>query len=373
MNPVLTRNISTTLAGMVSIPLANIPTSAGHLSVGFSVPGTAIPWLDHIGLYDSKTVEKIAKAVFEGADKTLTGHWMDGTGHFRHLYPGGIPVGDHRAYHGHHFITDAWKCLKSPDLSVLDFYRHLATDIPTPAGLPLLQASLVESIASTLNVSQHTIVQWTSFNLLDVGGGVLAIWDSAGTLKAVLSGTNTWSAKYAMKTLGGGSAKVASGLYTQSPVIVGSGVIDVGCGIHTAVKHVRTPKICGVPIDAVLRAGLTGAVLGGLFSAISIAIGSDNPELIPTVGRVCSESAKGFAQAAATSIAVPLGVSVGLGLVGAELAIAAANSTNQTVKAMPIAGRWSTAVDQLLLALQLSRRDRSRINAYLEYGDILNG
>jgi hypothetical protein len=88
MNPVLTRNISTTLAGMVSIPLANIPTSAGHLSVGFSVPGTAIPWLDHIGLYDSKTVEKIAKAVFEGADKTLTGHWMDGTGHFRHLYPG---------------------------------------------------------------------------------------------------------------------------------------------------------------------------------------------------------------------------------------------------------------------------------------------
>jgi hypothetical protein len=111
--------------GLLAIPLATLgsQTSGVLATVGLGVPAAVVGRLGDLGLFSHAAAETVAKSIFEMSGKTLTGHWMDATGPFRHLYPKGVSVGWHRGLHGHHFISDALTALRTPDLSVVATQR----------------------------------------------------------------------------------------------------------------------------------------------------------------------------------------------------------------------------------------------------------
>ncbi|MEL6552960.1 MAG: hypothetical protein AAFQ63_05775 [Cyanobacteria bacterium J06621_11] len=123
----------------INIPLALLVDSSHTVlsTIGVAIPAVSAPHLASIGLFNHKVAEQVSKSILESAGKTLTGHWMDCTGPYQSLYPKGVSVGWHRIRH-HHFLTDAIKAVQSPELNVIDFYKHLETDIVTKNGIPIL-------------------------------------------------------------------------------------------------------------------------------------------------------------------------------------------------------------------------------------------
>jgi hypothetical protein len=138
----------------INLPLAQLMDHSGNIfsTIGVVIPAVSTSRLAEIGLFDYAVAESISKSLLESTGKTLTGHWMDCTGPYKDLYPKNIPVGLHRI-RNHHFLTDAFGVLKNPDLNIVDFYKHLGTDIVTKNGLPILPESVVRQLATLLGTT----------------------------------------------------------------------------------------------------------------------------------------------------------------------------------------------------------------------------
>jgi hypothetical protein len=354
--------------GLLAIPLATLgsQTSGVLATVGLGVPAAVVGRLGDLGLFSHAAAETVAKSIFEMSGKTLTGHWMDATGPFRHLYPKGVSVGWHRGLHGHHFISDALTALRTPDLSVGDLYGHLATDIVTQNGLPLLPGEVTRSVAALLGTTPTQLIPWISLNILDIGASCLAISNAASNVTAVLSGTARWGAAYALKTIGSGAIEITAGIAAEQPIFVVTGGTNVVCGVHTAVDYYSQPFLCGVPLKDVLQSAAIGAGVAGMLGVLEVALTQRGVSLGQKAALLAERITSSSLLSALSTISAPVGVVAAFGLTGIQLAKAAANHANATIEAMPVAGPFASMLDRHILGRHVSNKTMDSLRKFIE-------
>jgi len=350
----------------ISIPISALQDNTGNLvsTIGVGVPASSVPHLTKVG-FSHNLVENISKSIFESSGKTLTGHWMDATGAFKSIYPKGISVGWHRIQ-GHHFITDAIRAFKNPNLSVVDFYKHLATDVVTKNGLPLLPESVVRNIASVLGVTPTQIMPWVSMNILDIGASVLAVSHSVSNVTSIIYGNAEWGFGYALDTFGIGALEIVSGFSSSNPILIASGSVDIACGGVTAYDYYTQPFFCGVPVNDILTSSMVGisfaTIIAGaelLFTKNSSAAKNKIPFLAERIGTAGLLSGLSV-------IAVPLSITTSFGIMGYKLAKTSSNDTNEYIKAIPITGKISEEIDEYIVMYHIGQERMQRMMKYLD-------
>ena len=353
-------------ASTVSIPITVLRDSTGNIvsTIGVGVPASAVSHLDKLG-YSHDVTEKISKTIFEDAGKTLTGHWMDATGQFKSIYPEGVSVGWHRMQ-GHHFLTDGIRAFEDSNLSAVDFYKHLATDVVTKNGLPILPESIVRSLASTLEVTPTQIMPWVSMNILDIGASVFAITHTATNVTTIVYGTAEWGLGYAANTIGIGALEVVSGVATQNPILIGAGAVDVACGSVTAYKYYTQPFFCGVPVGDILSSSLVGASFAAALAGVEILITRKQKKMTTQVPMLAERIGTAGLLSGLSAIAAPLSITTGFGIVGYKLAKVAGESTNEYIQAMPITGHLSKQIDDFIIENYVGEEKMNKIKKYLE-------
>jgi hypothetical protein len=347
--------ISNIGSATISIPIAVLKDNTDTLlsTIGVGIPAVAVPHLAKIGLFDHKVAEKIGKGIFEVSGPTLTGQWMDAAPQFRELFPQGVQGGWHRI-HGHHFLTDAVKTYRSPNLSVIDFYKHLATDVVTKNGLPILPENAIRSLASTLGISANQIMPWVSFNVLDTGASVFAVAHAGSNISTILSGSTEWGVREAINTFGVGSLEVASGIASNNPILLASGATDIACGIVSAHDYYTQPFIAGVPVTDLLESTTIGASISALLAIIEVANNKDKA-LSSHLSMLGERIGTGGLLSTLSTIATPLGITASLGLTGYKLVRKMSESANEVVKALPLTGEFSNQIDHYIAEKYLGK------------------
>ncbi|MBE9062899.1 hypothetical protein [cf. Phormidesmis sp. LEGE 11477] len=333
----------------INIPLALLVDSSHNVfsTIGVAIPAVSAPHLASIGLFDHKAAETVSKSIFESAGKTLTGHWMDCTGPHQYLYPQGVSVGWHRIRH-HHFLTDGIKAVQSPDLSVIDFYKHLGTDIVTRNGLPILPEECVRNLATLLGTSSTKVAPWIHMNVLDMGASIFAVAHTGSNVISVMSGTAQWGVGYAANTFGAGALKIAAGIPTKNPILIGCGAADIACGAVTAHQYYSQPFFCGVPVAEILQSATVGASFGAVLGLTEVLFSREqktNTEKLQLLGQRISTSTL---LSSMSAISVPLGITTSFALTGFSLAKNASESVNQYVKAIPVKAGLAHEIDQFI-------------------------
>ncbi len=339
--------LTTASGSLASFSLGAFNSAEAGLSgvIGVSVPAAALGYEGAREFLPYRSMERLAKSILELDGQTTTGRWMDALEHC----PSDIFRGHHRAYHGHHFITDGIKVLQHPELSFADFVAHLGTDVVTKAGLPVLPASSIKWIADTFGVPMQQVVPWVSFNIADIGMSAIAIYDTTQNIASILNGSSTWSIQYGLETLGFGLSKVYHGFNTANPVLVVAGGADVICGVKTAVDYYSQPFFLGAPMGDILRGAGFGALLGSVCGVIEVlAQGRDAPiaERMKLIAGRAGESA--FISALQV-VSVTASASVSCGLVGVRLGRMLAEDTNRYIELMPIEGRVASILDRAII------------------------
>jgi|GEM_PF-3006268 len=250
----------------INIPIAYLanPSLSLYSTVGLSIPAVSTSHLAQIGLFDHKVAEQISKRLFEHAGQTFTGQWMDAG-----LRMSGVSSPWHRMYR-HYFITDAIKVFRDPNLSVIDFYKHLATDVVTKNGLPILPEETIRGLANLLGITPTKIMPWVSFNILDIGASFAAISHTSSNVISVIGGSAKWNLEYGINTFGAGAAKIASGYCMKNPIVIGAGAVDIACGTTTAYNYYTQPFICGVPVSEILNHAALGASFGSIIALAEV-------------------------------------------------------------------------------------------------------
>lgn len=359
--------ISNLGSATINIPIAQLldPSCSAFITLGISMPAVATPRLASIGLFDYAVAENISKSLFESAGKTLTGHWMDATGPYQNLYPKGVSVGWHRM-HGHHFLSDAIHVSKDPNLSLIDFYKHLATDIVTKNGIPILPESIVRSLAELLGVTPTKIMPWVSMNLLDVGTSIFSVSHAGSNLISLVNGSAEWSFGYALNTFGVGSLEVAVGAQTTNPILIGSGVVDIACGTVKAYQYYTQPFLCGVPVAEILNASAVGAGFGAILATVEMALSDRNTSTSEKVKKFLGRVSTSSLLSTLSVISVPLSITTSFGLVGFSLAKQMSTHTNQYVRAVPNGAYLSHQIDQFIATNYIDSDVMNRMFDHLE-------
>ncbi|PZO53320.1 MAG: hypothetical protein DCF15_12845 [Phormidesmis priestleyi] len=333
----------------INIPLALLVDSSHTVfsTIGVAIPAVSAPHLASIGLFNHKAAEQVSKSIFESAGKTLTGHWIDCTGPYQSLYPQDVSVGWHRI-RNHHFLTDALKVFQNPDLSVVDFYKHLGTDIVTKNGLPILPEECVRNLASLLGTTPTKIAPWISFNVLDTGASILAVSHTGSNIVSVMSGTAQWGVGYATNTFGVGVLKIAAGMPTHNPILIGCGAADIACGAVTAHQYYSQPFFCGVPVAEILQSATIGASLGAVLGLAEVLFSKEPKTNITKLQLLGQRISTSTLLSSMSAISVPLGITTSFALTGFSLAKHASDSVNQSVKAIPIKAGLAHEIDQFI-------------------------
>ncbi len=212
---------------------------------------------------------------------------MDATGAFKSIYPQNISVGWHRIQ-GHHFITDGIRTFDNPNLSTIDFYKHLATDVVTKNGLPLLPESFIRNLASIIGVSPTQIMPWVSMNILDIGASVLAATHFASNVTSIIYGNAEWGLGYAINTFGIGALEVTSGISSTNPILIASGAVDIACGTVTAYDYYTQPFFCGVPVNDLLTSSLIGIGFATIIAGLEVVLSRKSKSNTKQVGIGCN-------------------------------------------------------------------------------------
>lgn len=350
----------------INLPLAQLVDPGCNIfaTIGVAVPAVSASHLTKIGLFDYSVAETISKSLFESAGKTLTGHWMDCTGPYKSLYPQGVPVGMHRIAN-HHFLTDAVRAWRDPNLSFVDFYKHLATDFVTRNGLPILPESAVRSLASLLGTTPAKIMPWVSFNILDAGASIFSVAHSGSNLISVLNGSARWSLGYAVNTFGVGSLEIAAGIQTTNPILISSGAVDIACGTMTAYRYYNQPFFCGVPVSEILQSAKVGASLGAILALAEILLSKQKTTTVDKVKLLGERIGTSTLLSAMSAISIPLSVTTSFGLTGFQLAKKASEEVNQYVRAIPIKAGLSHEIDQFIVENYVGSETMQRMMSYL--------
>ncbi len=350
----------------ISIPISVLQDSTGNIvsSIGVGIPGAAIPYLDRVG-YSYDVAEKLSKTIFEDAGKTLTGHWMDATGPFKSFYPEGVSVGWHRMQ-GHHFLTDGIRAFENTNLSAVDFYKHLATDVVTKNGLPILPESFVRSLASALEVTPTQIMPWMSMNILDIGASVFAVTHTASNVTSIVYGTAEWGLGYAANTFGVGALEVGTGIATYNPILIGSGAVDIACGSVTAYNYYTQPFFCGVPVGDILSSSLVGASFATVLAGVEVLLTRKQKKMTAQIPMLAERIGTAGLLSGLSVIAAPLSITTGLGIMGYRLAKVTGENANSYIQAMPITGQLSKQIDEFIVENYIGTEHMNKIRKYLE-------
>jgi len=351
----------------VSIPLAILSDAAGNVvsSIGVSVPGYALAGLEQSKIFPYTPIEDMVKAFLAYEKGAITNKWMDAQGPFAHLMPEGIFKGWHRL-HGHHVITDGFRALTNPNLSIVDFYKHIATDVVTKNGIPLFPEAITRGIAATLGVKLHTLMPWVCMNILDIGSSIFAVFHAGSNVMQVVSGTAEWGLGYGMNTLGVGALEISSGFATTNPILIGSGAVDVACGIYTAAEYYNQPFFCGVPVEDILHAGSVGVGVSSILALVEVLVKRNSTTRAEKVKILGERIATGGILSALSAIAVPMSVTAGIGLSGVKLAKAAADDTNRYIELLPVTGEFSHQMDQRIVDRFGDGSTMANMKKYLE-------
>ncbi|MDA0266861.1 MAG: hypothetical protein O3A14_07835 [Cyanobacteria bacterium] len=350
----------------ISLPLAQLVDHSGNIfsTIGVAIPATATSRLAQIGLFDYAVAEKISKSLLESTGKTLTGHWMDCTGPYQSLYPQGVSVGLHRIKN-HHFLTDAFKVFRDPNLNIIDFYKHLGTDIVTKNGLPILPEDVIRELATVIGTTPSKITPWLSLNILDVGASIYAISHAGSNLTSIISGSANWGLGYAANTFGVGALEIAVGIQTTNPILISSGAIDIACGTVTAHQYYTQPFFCGVPLSEVLQSAQLGASFGAILGIIEVfqkRESTTNLEKSRLLGERVSTST---ILSSMSAISIPLSITTSFGLIGFSLAKKSSISTNNYVKAIPIKAGLSNEIDAFISEKHIDPKTMEKMMRYL--------
>ena len=332
--------------GLASITIASFASNASSVfdgALGCFVPASAVfhAGARRGGLYPYSTLERIAKSVFELKGQTTTGRWMDALENC----PPGIFRGHHRAYHGHHFIADGIKAISNPRLSIVDFGGHLATDIVTKQGLPIMPPAAIQDIASALGVQTTQVIPWVSLNIFDLAASALVVQDTVSNISSVIAGSAHWSTGYGVRTIAGGGAKIAAGLGTENPFFVACGAADVMCGFKTAVDYYSQPFVFGVPVSEIVSNLGFGAIIGAAAGTLETLVCERDASFSEHAEKIISRSAESSFLAGLSVISAPLSITVSFALSGIRLARSTAVSSNQHIEAMPIASQFANTLD----------------------------
>jgi hypothetical protein len=351
----------------ISIPIATLGDSAGGIisSIGIGIPAASAPHLAKIGLFDHKSAEVISKKLFESTGATLTGQWMDGATEFKHLFPQGVQGGWHRI-HGHHFLTDAVTAYKDPKLSVIDFYKHLGTDVVTKNGIPILPEAAVRSLADILGVTANKLMPWVSFNILDFGATALAVTHAGSNVTSIFTGTAEWGVGYAIDTFGVGAIEIGSGIVSHNPFLIGSGAADIACGAYTAHEYYSQPFFAGVPVTDLLSSSAVGASVAAVFASIEIFLGEKDQSLAKHLMLMGERVSTGGMLSALSTISSPLGITTSFGMTGFKLAKNASKKSNDIVRALPMTGALSEQLDQFIVQKYVGQKTMDNMLKYLE-------
>lgn len=334
----------------INIPLAQLVDSSYSVvsTIGVAIPAVSTPHLASIGLFNHKGAEKIAKSLFESTGKTLTGHWMDCTGGYEHLYPQGISRGLHRIKN-HHFLTDAIQTWQNPDLSVVDFYKHLATDIVTKNGITILPEECVRNLASLLGTTPTKIAPWLNINILDAGASICAVCHTGSNVVTVAGGMAEWGLGYAANTFGAGVLKIASGIPTQNPILIGCGAVDIACGSVTAHQYYSQPFFCGVPVTEILHSATVGASFGAVLGLAEVLFSKEQKTIIEKCQLIGQRISTSTVLSSLSAISTPLSITASFGLTGFSLAKSASIAANQQVRAIPIKAGLAHDIDRFIV------------------------
>lgn len=334
----------------MSIPIA---TFMNHnetvlMQVGVSIPSIlGIQNLDKLGVYDYKLMEKVAKSCFEPTP-TLTAKWMDGTGPYKDLFPSGVQGQYHRTMHGHS-LDNIITVFKNPDLNIIDFGNHLVTDVVTKNGIPLpFSREIIETVSEVTGVSPTKIAPWVSMNLLDIGASALSVWNAGKNVTAVYKGTAQWGFSYGLKTIGVGALEIASGIGSENPILVGTGAVNITCGVTTAYRYYTQPKIFGVPIKTVFSSAVWGMALSSIFTGVEIYLRRNELSTSEKYKMLAKSALEGGFFAALGAVSMPVSITASAGYSLLQASIREVEKTNDYIRNMPIrsdfSDQWSESI-----------------------------
>jgi len=351
----------------ISIPISMLIDNTGQIisSIGVAIPAASASQLTKIGLFDHSVAESLVKSILESSGQTFTGRWMDATGPFKGLYPAGVQVGWHRI-HGHHFITDAITAFNNPALSVVDFYKHLATDVVTTNGLPLLPEAAIRGIADILNISVNKVMPWLSLNILDIGSSIFAISHASSNVLSVFSGSSQWGVGYCLDTFGVGCVELAAGFASSNPLLVASGSVDVACGTVAAYQYYSQPFFCGIPVSELLQSTIIGSGLATILASVEIYKNRDIYSLKQKLAFIAERVSTGGMLSCLSAISIPLSITTAFGIIGCKLAVKTANNTDKYIEAIPTNGHLASKIDEYFVERYVGKERFFRMTQYLE-------
>lgn len=327
----------------MSIPIA---TFMNHnetvlMQVGVSIPSIlGIQNLDKLGIYDYKFMEKVAKSCCEPTP-TLTAKWMDATGPFKDLFPSGVQGQWHRTMHGHS-LDNVVTVFNNPDLKIVDFFNHLVTDVVTKNGIPLpFSKEIIETVSKATGVSPSKIAPWVSMNLLDIGASALSVWNAGKNVMAVYRGKAQWGFSYGLKTIGVGALEIAGGIGSENPIMVGTGAVNISCGVTTAYRYYTQPKIFGVPIKTVFSSAAWGMALSSMFTGVEIYLRRNELSTSEKYKMLAKSALEGGFFAALGAVSMPVSITASAGYSLLQASMREAEKTNDYIRKMPIRSDFS--------------------------------
>ena len=130
----------------------------------------------------------------------------------------------HRIIHGHDlsYLPEIYN--KFGLEGVGDFFAHNTRDVMSPDGLPLPFAN---EIKSTLGLSTKQSIDWLCLNIADVLTGALSVAHSVYIFNQLKAGNID-----ASKAFIGGMLKIITATYSPNPIVLASGVFDLGALIY---------------------------------------------------------------------------------------------------------------------------------------------
>lgn len=205
----------------------------------------------------------------------LTGRWMD----YRSadmFFNGNL----HRLSHGHNLVSDGIKVLINKDLKFGEFLHHLGMDSLTSKGLPVLPESIGKYLVTTFGLSKKVAYELCSVNVPKILGGSLGIVLAGKDVVLAFSDQIPHTFGAAGLHFLTGAIGLGLGCYPPNPLIITSGLAELGVSAHTFYKTIVDPNlpVIGEPMSVFLPQLEVAIGLSVLLSATLGGVMGKDPE-----------------------------------------------------------------------------------------------
>ncbi|MDD5091528.1 MAG: hypothetical protein PHQ23_11510, partial [Candidatus Wallbacteria bacterium] len=198
--------------------------------------------------------------------KNPTDKWMD-------VIDGAVRGPGHR-WLNHHPVDFLKEYLfgEVPGLSVTDYMRHAFCDLITTKGMPLLTQDVHHWLVE-MGINHQFLLEWAHVNLFDITIGTITLLDGSRTLVLALTSQLPWNGvETFVMTFGKGALELAGGISTQNPILVASGICNVGAGTVSYYKHIHMPNYSLPGSQGLINGFLGGMGAGAVITAIRVGL-----------------------------------------------------------------------------------------------------